>query len=352
MDDAGEVHARDVAGIGVDALKCPSTPSAPREMIGQEAAAVLLGEDAGEAPVALRQRADVEDVDHQQVAGLRALDPDRAGQVVHLGEIDIAHVVGVVVVLDLAAGPVEALDAELIAGLDPGDHRDVRMPAVVDHVVLVGRLRRSTLISVFDAWRGSCPLSGAWFLVRWTSDRSDRQEAGDRRLRRHAARLSSWTIRPRSMTKMRSAMSSAKLSTCSQTTMVSFAHARGSRCSSSRDVLDDRRLDAFGRLVEQQHLRIGRQRARDGELLLLAAGEIAAAPSSHFRAAPGTARRSRRGISLLAGRDQAGVDVLLDRHGAGRSCGPAARRRVPWRRAGGAASAVMSVPSDDDLARA
>ena len=42
------------------------------------------------------------------------------------------------------------------------------------------------------------------------------------------------------------------------------------------DLLDDRWLDAFGRLIEQQHFRLGGERARDGELLLLAAGQDAA----------------------------------------------------------------------------
>ena len=46
-----------------------------------------------------------------------------------------------------------------------------------------------------------------------------------------------------------------------------------------RDVLDDRRLNALGRLVEQQDLRIAGERARDRELLLLAAGQVAAAPA-------------------------------------------------------------------------
>ena len=41
-----------------------------------------------------RQRADVEKVDHQQVAGLGAFDADRARQEVHDREIDVAHVVG------------------------------------------------------------------------------------------------------------------------------------------------------------------------------------------------------------------------------------------------------------------
>ena len=47
------------------------------------------------------------------------------------------------------------------------------------------------------------------------------------------------------------------------------------------DVLDDRGLDAFGRLVEQQQLRPHDQRAADRQLLLLAAGQIAAAPAQH-----------------------------------------------------------------------
>src|SRR5580700_7378923 len=47
------------------------------------------------------------------------------------------------------------------------------------------------------------------------------------------------------------------------------------------DILDDRRLDAFGRLVEQQQPRPHHQRAADGELLLLAARKIAAAPAQH-----------------------------------------------------------------------
>src|ERR1700738_5130090 len=47
------------------------------------------------------------------------------------------------------------------------------------------------------------------------------------------------------------------------------------------DVLDDRRLDALGRLVEQEHARPHDERAADGELLLLAAREVAAAPAQH-----------------------------------------------------------------------
>ena len=47
------------------------------------------------------------------------------------------------------------------------------------------------------------------------------------------------------------------------------------------DVLDDRGLDAFGRLVEEKQPGPGDERPADGELLLLAAGEVAAAPAQH-----------------------------------------------------------------------
>src|SRR5262245_45986735 len=48
------------------------------------------------------------------------------------------------------------------------------------------------------------------------------------------------------------------------------------------DLLDDVRLDAFGRLVEQDDLRLAEQSARQGELLLLAAGKIAALAVEEF----------------------------------------------------------------------
>ena len=63
-------------------------------MIGEETAAVLLGEEAVESPQALLQRTDIEQVDHQEIAGLGALDADRAGQEVHDRQVDVAHVVG------------------------------------------------------------------------------------------------------------------------------------------------------------------------------------------------------------------------------------------------------------------
>src|SRR6201988_2766327 len=47
------------------------------------------------------------------------------------------------------------------------------------------------------------------------------------------------------------------------------------------DVLDNRGLDAFGRFIEQEKLRPHHQRAANGKLLLLAAGEVAAPAAKH-----------------------------------------------------------------------
>jgi hypothetical protein len=97
------------------------------------------------APEAFLQRTDVEQVDHQEIAGLGALDADRAGQEVHDRQIDVAHVVRGIIVLDEPAGPVIGLDDEIVARIDPRNHRNVGMPPIVDHVVVVGRLRKIDL---------------------------------------------------------------------------------------------------------------------------------------------------------------------------------------------------------------
>ena len=80
------------------------------------------------------------------------------------------------------------------------------------------------------------------------------------------------------------------------------------------DVLDDRGLDALGRLVEDEQLRPRDQRPGDGELLLLAAGEVAAAAPEHVR-------QHREEVEDVGGdrpvgaleRREPGLEVLLDR---------------------------------------
>src|SRR5690606_39259768 len=103
-----------------------------REVIGQKAAEFRLAENPGIAPFLILEWADVENIDNQQVAGLSAGDADRSGQMVARRQIDIANIVGAVIVGDLAAGPVEAFDAEGISWPDHRGHRNIRMPAIDD----------------------------------------------------------------------------------------------------------------------------------------------------------------------------------------------------------------------------
>src|SRR3984957_1939599 len=91
------------------------------------------------------------------------------------------------------------------------------------------------------------------------------------------------------------------------------------------DILDDRRLDAFGRLVEQEQPRPHHQRAPDGKLLLLAARKVAAAPAQHGfqhreqrehvvgHAARFARQRRKTGSQIFLDREQ-GKDFAALRH--------------------------------------
>ena len=61
--------------------------------------------------------ADVEQVDHQQVAGLDAAHAYRPRKEMDDGQVDVAHVVGRLVVLDEAAGPVIGFRTKSSPGL-------------------------------------------------------------------------------------------------------------------------------------------------------------------------------------------------------------------------------------------
>src|SRR5271169_1405211 len=80
------------------------------------------------------------------------------------------------------------------------------------------------------------------------------------------------------------------------------------------DVLDDRRLNALGRLVEDEELRARHQRAANRQLLLLAAGEIAAAPPEHVVENRKQAENLVVDGALIARQaGESGLQVLLDR---------------------------------------
>ena len=69
------------------------------------------------------------------------------------------------------------------------------------------------------------------------------------------------------------------------------------RGQGGEDRVDHRRREPERRLVEQEHVGAGDERAADRELLLLAAGERAGRPAARLARAPGRARRPPRAAS-------------------------------------------------------
>src|SRR4051794_15883936 len=79
------------------------------------------------------------------------------------------------------------------------------------------------------------------------------------------------------------------------------------------DVLDDRGLDTLGRLVEHQELRAGHERAADGELLLLAARQVAASAMQHVLQHGKKVEHLGGDVAVPALEErEAGLQVLLD----------------------------------------
>ena len=146
VDHPGELDAGHVARGGLVAAEVPDGLVGVGELVGEEAAAVALGEDAGVAPalprqravILLRDRAHIQDVDDQQVAGLRTLDAERPGEGVHGVQGCCGDVLGGIIVLDVAVEPFAAVDPEDVAGVDADGRRDVRMPTVVTEDLLLG----------------------------------------------------------------------------------------------------------------------------------------------------------------------------------------------------------------------
>jgi len=117
VGDAGEGHTRNVPRCRGPTTEVPDHLVGVGELVNEEAATVLLGEDAGIAPslagqrsgVLLRDRANVEDVNDQQVTRLRAFHGERTAEDMHSGQGCIADVIGGVVVVDGTVKPFPAV---------------------------------------------------------------------------------------------------------------------------------------------------------------------------------------------------------------------------------------------------
>src|SRR5215203_1586223 len=103
VPDPHELHVRYVARGRVQTTKVPNRLVGLRVDIREKAATVLLGEDAGVAPLISGSGggSHVEDVHDQQVARLRAVNVDRPGEHVARRQVDVADVVRGIVVPDL-----------------------------------------------------------------------------------------------------------------------------------------------------------------------------------------------------------------------------------------------------------
>lgn len=143
MDQAGKPDVGDMAGGAEDALKIPdrlrtatysASPRLSREKhrhysrlgidLIQQPPSILAMEDAAESPRLVLERLHILDLDQQNVARFGGVDVKRAGKIVDLGEVDVFDVVRGIVVLDLAAGPVETFDLDDFAVGDLSAGRD------------------------------------------------------------------------------------------------------------------------------------------------------------------------------------------------------------------------------------
>lgn len=168
MGDAGVAHAREMAGGCLLAVEVPNRLGRVGVVVGEKTSGVGPGKDPCVSPALARHwatllgdRSQVEDVDDQEVAGLRALDADRPAQHVGDGEVDIPNVIGRIVVADLAVGPLSALDSELVARLDHRGDGDIGVPPVVAWRNLVPHGLR--LVHGEDHVRHGASLVRVWF---------------------------------------------------------------------------------------------------------------------------------------------------------------------------------------------
>src|SRR5258707_709719 len=121
----------------VQTLEVPNRLGRIGEIVAKKTSTVALREYARKPYRS--DRFDIEQIDNQQVARLRPFDMERTGQRVRTGKVDVAHVVGAVIVLDLRIEKIERLDDDFFTGLNCRQKRNIRVPAVMPESGLLGK---------------------------------------------------------------------------------------------------------------------------------------------------------------------------------------------------------------------
>lgn len=121
----------------------------------QKPPTIILVKDPGKPPRLMFEGLHIMNLHEQHVTRLGALDLERPGQVVHGGQVDVQHVLGAVVVFDLAAGPVDAFDLDGLAVFDRAAEGDCSEGGarVSKPGSLVGGRRANVLSGCHRLWR-------------------------------------------------------------------------------------------------------------------------------------------------------------------------------------------------------
>lgn len=76
----------------------------------KKSSAIASIKDACESPRLVLKWLDILDLDNQHVSRFRGFDIEGTGEVMYLGQVDITHVIGGVIIFDLSACPVHAFN--------------------------------------------------------------------------------------------------------------------------------------------------------------------------------------------------------------------------------------------------
>jgi hypothetical protein len=147
MHNAGVGDTRDMARCCHTAPEVPDHLVRIGELINEETATVFAREDAGVTPaltgdsvgIFFITRSDVENVNNEKVAGLGAFNTERSAEDVDTRERGITYIIGRVIVSNSAVKPLTAVCPENVPGLDRDIGWDIRVPAVMPDVLLIGK---------------------------------------------------------------------------------------------------------------------------------------------------------------------------------------------------------------------